>query len=147
MVNIILLLASFISIGGQIVCSHKVGTGDFCRLHGVNRKNSNLMALFVEEMAGNVVKHVKPRNKSGVCVDYRLFAKENMICMSLRDFCGEFDPMEYYKIMRGESAGQSPSIPDNASKFGIRMVMNLAKDIRYVYTFNSNCLFIYLEVE
>ena len=28
MVNIILLLASFISIGGQIVCSHKVGTGE-----------------------------------------------------------------------------------------------------------------------
>lgn len=28
MVNIILLLASFISIGGQTVCSHKVGTGE-----------------------------------------------------------------------------------------------------------------------
>ena len=119
---------------------------DFCRLHGVNRRNSNLMALFVEEMAGNVVKHGKPRNKNGVCVDYRLFAKGNTICLSLRDFCGEFDPMEYYKIMRGESADGTPSFPDKASKFGIRIVMSLAKDIRYVYTFNSNCLFINLEV-
>lgn len=28
LVNIVLLLASFISIGGQIVCSHKIGTGE-----------------------------------------------------------------------------------------------------------------------
>ena len=119
---------------------------DFCLLHGVDRKNSNRMALFVEELAGNVVKHGKPRNRSGVCVDYRLFAKENTICLSLRDFCGEFDPMKYYELTHGEGAREDLSEPDAETALGIRMVMNLAKDIRYVYTFNSNSLFIYLEV-
>ena len=38
MVNIVLLLASFISIGGQIVCSHKVGTG--------RRKEANAVFTF-----------------------------------------------------------------------------------------------------
>jgi hypothetical protein len=31
------------------------------------------------------------------------------------------------------------------SNIGIRMVMALAKDIRYINTFNSTCLFMYLE--
>lgn len=119
---------------------------DFCLLHGVDRKSSSLMALFVEEMAGNVVKHGKPRNRNGICVDYRLFAKENMICLSLRDFCGEFDPMKYYELTHGDKADQSHSEPDANTKLGIPMVMSLAKDIRYVYSFNSNSLFINLEV-
>lgn len=45
--------------------------------------------------------------------------------------------MKYYKVNRDADA-------ESAS--GIQMVMKLAKDIRYVNTFNSNCLFIYMEV-
>lgn len=89
---------------------------DFCLLHGVDRKSSSLMALFVEEMAGNVVKHGKPRNRNGICVDYRLFAKENMICLSLRDFCGEFDPMKYYELTPGFS-GRSMVLRWTAGSF------------------------------
>ena len=59
------------------------------------------------------------------------------LCLSLRDYCEAFDPMKYYEIH------QEAEIDEN---IGVRMVMKLAKDIRYINTFNSNCLFIYLEV-
>lgn len=107
----------------------------FCLNHGVDAKGSRMMALFVEEMAGNIVAHGKPR-KGGVCVDYRLFANGNHICLSLRDYCEAFDPMKYYEVHRDGDAGEN---------LGIKMVMKLAKDIRYVNTYNSNCLFIDLE--
>lgn len=112
-------------------------TADFCLAHGSSDRDANMMALFVEEMAGNIVNHGKSRNKGGVCADYRLFADGGKICLSLRDYCEAFDPMKYYEIHQGD---------DPTSNIGIRMVMKLAKDIRYINAYNSNCLFIYLEV-
>ncbi len=109
----------------------------FCSRHNMDKRRINLMSLFVEEMAGNIVKHGKPRNRSGLYVDYRLYANQEKICLTLRDYCEEFDPMKYYEIS---------SMEENENTIGIRMVMKLAKDIRYINTFNSNCLFINLEV-
>ena len=114
-------------------------TAVFCRNHGINARQSNLMALFVEEMAGNIVKHGKARSKNGLCADYRLFADQGKICLNLRDYCEVFDPMKYYAIHQDDKNEIGENI-------GIRMVMKLAKDIRYVNTFNSNCLLIYMEV-
>lgn len=110
---------------------------EFCLRHGMDRRQSFLMALFVEEMGGNIVRHGKPRGRGGLCVDYRLFVNEGKASMSLRDYCDAFDPMAYYDIHNKGNAEDS---------FGIRLVMKLAKDIRYINTFNSNCLFINLEV-
>lgn len=118
------------------VMRESVRATEFCRAHGVDERRSSLMALFVEEMAGNIVSHGKPR-RGNVCVDYRLFANGDNICLSLRDYCEEFDPMKYYEVHQEGDAGEN---------LGIRMVMKLAKDIRYINTYNSNCLFIDLEV-
>ncbi|MCR4646025.1 MAG: ATP-binding protein [Oscillospiraceae bacterium] len=110
---------------------------DFCRAHNVDERHSNHMALFVEELAGNIVTHGKPRKKGGACADYRLFADNGKICLSLRDYCEAFDPMMYFELHKDDADEKS---------LGIRLVMKLAKDIRYVNTFNSNCLMIYMEV-
>ena len=110
---------------------------EFCLSHNVDQRQAKLMSLFVEEMAGNIVQHGKPRNKRGLYVDYRLYASQGKICLALRDYCEEFDPMKYYEINWQDK---------NEDTLGIRMVMKLAKDIRYINTFNSNCLFINLEV-
>jgi Na+-driven multidrug efflux pump/anti-sigma regulatory factor (Ser/Thr protein kinase) len=112
-------------------------SSEFCLRHQISKRNSLLMALFVEEMAGNIVRHGNPRSGSSLCVDFRLFINDGKVCMSLRDYCDAFDPMQYYEINSSE---------DTVSSLGIRMVMKLAKDIRYINTFNSNCLFINLEV-
>ncbi len=110
---------------------------EFCRAHGVDERKSGMMSLFVEEMAGNIVSHGKPRGKGSVCADYRLYADGGKICLSLRDYCEAFDPIKYEEIHREDSAEKNP---------GIRMVMKMAKDIRYINTFNSNCLFINMDV-
>lgn len=121
----------------QDVVRESKRASDFCLAHHVDKRGAYLMSLFVEEMAGNIVRHGTPRNKNGICVDYRLYVDQNKVCLSLRDYCEAFDPMKYYKIHRSDD-------PDK--NIGIRMVMNLAKEIRYVNTFNSNYLFIYLEL-
>lgn len=108
----------------------------FCLAHGVDKRHANQMALFVEEMAGNIVRHGRSRNKNGICVDYRLYAGNGKICLSLRDYCEEFDPMKYYGIHKDQMA---------ESNIGIRMVMKMAQDIRYINTFNSNCLLIFID--
>ena len=119
------------------VAGESMRAWQFCLEHGVSARQARLMSLFVEEMAGNIVEHGKPRNKTGICVDYRLYADKNRISLCLRDFCEQFDPMKYYEIHRD----------DTEENIGIRMVMNLAKDIRYIYTFNTNCLYINLTAE
>ena len=109
---------------------------DFCIAHGVDKRGANMVALFVEEMGGNIIRHGRPRRGGSVCADYRISANGGRIGISLRDYCEEFDPMKFNEIHREDN---------RMSNIGIRMVMALAKDIRYINTFNSNCLFMYLE--
>ena len=111
---------------------------DFCLAHGLNEKQSRLMSMFVEEMAGNIVQHGKPRGRDKVCVDYKLHAGNGRISLCFRDYCEQFDPMQFYEIHSNDSLDEY---------IGIRMVMKLAKDIRYISTFNSNCLIINMEME
>ncbi len=109
---------------------------EFCIAHGVDGRGANMVALFVEEMGGNIIRHGKARRGGSVCADYRISANGGRIGISLRDYCEEFDPMKFNEIHRDDN---------RMSNIGIRMVMALAKDIRYINTFNSNCLFMYLE--
>ena len=105
----------------------------FCLNHGGDKRKANLMALYVEEMATNIVRHGKTKSRKGLCVDYRLYVKENRICLTLRDYCEAFDPTRYYEIHEGD---------DVTRNIGIRMVMKLADEVNYSYTFNSNCTMI-----
>ena len=45
--------------------------------------------------------------------------------------------MKYFELHKDDADEQN---------LGLRMVMKLAKDVRYVNTYNSNCLMIYMEV-
>lgn len=104
----------------------------FCRKHGLDEKESQLMGLFVEEMAGYIIQNGKPRKPGAICVDYRLFVNNGRICLSLRDYCHKFDPMHYIK-RKWKEAPQ-----------GLQIVAGLANEIKYFNTFNSNCVLIYL---
>ena len=106
---------------------------EFCANHGLDSRQANLVGLFVEEMMGNIIKHGKPRTRGEACVDYRLYADHGKIGLSLRDYCEAFDPMKYYEIHKEDEPEKN---------IGIRMVMGLAEDVRYINTFNSNCLLI-----
>ena len=119
------------TIEDAVRCSRDVG--DFCRTHGIDSKKANLMSLFVEEMAGNIISHGKPKKRNDISVDFRLFVKDDRLCLTLRDYCEVFDPVKYYEIHREGEPEQN---------LGIRMVMKLAEDIRYINSFNTNCIMI-----
>ena len=108
----------------------------FCLDHGADPSRARWMALFVEEMAGNIVQHGRPLKGGGIRADYRLFTDGSRICMCLRDYCEAFDPTEYYKAHMGERSEEHP---------GIRMVISQAKDVQYYNTFNTNNLILYLD--
>lgn len=93
------------------------------------------MALFMEEMAGNVVQHGNPDTQKVTGVEYRLFVNDNRICLTLRDYNRAFDPTAWYQA-------NSDTEPDKGT--GIRMVMALAEDTCYFNAFNSNNLILWL---
>ena len=110
-------------------------TVEFCLSHGVQPDRAKLMGLFVEEMAGNIVLHGNKKGRKGVCADFRLSLSEGKICLSLRDFCMEFDPFTYYELHKDEGPGEN---------IGLRIVTELAGETAYINAFNSNNILIYL---
>lgn len=111
--------------------------GTFCVDHGTDSDNAYMVALFVEEMAVNVLTHGISKNKKSVSVDFRIYAKHGRITLSLRDYCEAFNPARFYEIHKDE---------DISRTLGIRVIMKMAGDnIRYVNTFNSNCIMLLLE--
>jgi len=108
----------------------------FCLDHGVDEKQARWMALFVEEMAGNILQHGVPRNAGGVCVDYRIFVNKGRICLCLRDYCEAFEPTRYFEAHRNDS---------DYDHTGILMVMGRAKEVQYFNTFDSNNILFYID--
>jgi len=108
----------------------------FCLDHGVDEKQARWMALFVEEMAGNILQHGVPRNAGGVCVDYRIFVHKGRICLCLRDYCEAFEPTRYFEAHRNDS---------DYDHTGILMVMGRAKEVQYFNTFDSNNILFYID--
>ena len=109
----------------------------FCLSHGMKSTEARWMALFIEEMAGNIFRHGKTKNGRAIRVDYRLFVDGNRIGLSLRDCCGAFDAPRYYREHGTEI---------DLNHTGIRTVMSRASDIQYYNTFNSNNLLLYINM-
>ena len=108
----------------------------FCLDRGIDKKTAMLVALFTEEMTGNVIRYGKPKKLQASGVDYRLSVSGGKICLTLRDSCEAFDPVRWEQLHKGT---------DPASNIGIRMVTKMAKEVRYFNAFNSNNLVLYLE--
>ncbi len=99
----------------------------FCRAHGQNAKISNHIALCIEEMAANTIKHGFTRDRKHHDLSVRLLQKEDDLVLRFRDDCGAFDPVSY--------------IPrDGKDALGIRLVLAFAQDVRYTYALNLNNL-------
>ncbi len=112
-------------------------TEDFCLSRGTTRKSAMRMALFMEEMAVNILQHGNPDKQKASGAEYRLFVSENKISLTLRDYNLAFDPTAWYDANQDKKPGEGT---------GIRMVMALAEDICYFNAFNSNNLILCLRV-
>ena len=109
----------------------------FCMDHGISHKKSLYCALFIEEMAGNIVLHGKRKNRKSRSVpeaDFRMFVNEGKVSITLRDYCKMFNPQQYLELH-----------DDPVRALGIKMVIKLASDVRYFNAFNSNNVIILLD--
>ena len=113
-------------------------TYNFCLEHHAGSRAAFLSALFVEEMTGNVVEHAKRKGDDDICVNYRLFVDHDRICFNIMDLGDRFDPAAFYRMYHNDSPEKH---------LGIKMVMNMAKEICYYNTYRSNNLTIYLETD
>ena len=110
-------------------------TQEFCLQHGIDKRRSSLMALFVEEMTRNAIMHPDKQNKQPVFVDYRLLINGSNICFSMMDLGKLFNPEMFYEMHKTES-------PE--THIGTSLIINMSKEVRYFSTFRSNNLVIYL---
>ena len=105
---------------------------DFCRKHGADRRRTMLIALTVEEMAGNIVDYGFSDGKKH-SIELRLVKKDGDFVVSIRDNCRAFNPKKQLELTNPD---------DPVSNIGIRMISGMAKEFRYVNTMRINHLIV-----
>ncbi len=106
--------------------------GIFCRKHNIDEERSYNLALFIEEMAGNITKHAfKPGEKK--FMDIRILVKADKLILRIRDNCPRFHPFEYLTTQDPEDIG---------SNIGIRLIKKMATQVNYRYSIGLNNLII-----
>ncbi|MBQ7152616.1 MAG: ATP-binding protein [Clostridia bacterium] len=104
----------------------------FCSQKGMEKRLSMMMSLFIEEMAGNTVQHGFPNGRQGH-IDVRILCKPDTLVIRLRDDGVPFDPVDWLKRNHPD---------DPSSGAGIRIIIGLAQDIRYVPAMGLNNMII-----
>lgn len=107
---------------------------NFCAERGAKNKHANMLALFIEEMAGNTVLYGYPEGKKGN-VNLRLVFHNDSGVIRLRDDGKPFDPVRWLEMNAGD---------DPASGLGIRVVTGLANSVNYMASMEMNNLMIVL---
>ena len=106
----------------------------FCRDKGADTRTAFMASLFIEETVGNTVRHGFPEGKKGN-IDLRVIYSREKHLIRIRDDGKPFDPVEWYARNHPE---------DPSSGVGIRIVTELARDVRYIPAMGLNHLVIEL---
>ena len=104
---------------------------DFCLSKNDTKKNSMLISLCIEEMVNNIVDHGFTKDNKQHSVEIRLIWKKDTRVIRIRDNCRDFDPIEYMNLHSDD---------DPSSHIGIRLVMKMVKDAKYVNSIGLNNL-------
>ena len=99
----------------------------FCVDHGQSPRISNHIALCIEEMASNTIRHGFEMDRRAHHLSVRLLHKQDQWVLRFRDDCGAFDPVHYVPA-EGEEA------------LGIRLVLAMSNEATYTYSMNMNNL-------
>ncbi|MBQ7219374.1 MAG: ATP-binding protein [Synergistaceae bacterium] len=114
------------------VIALSVAVGDFCKRHEIDDERSYIFALCVEELGMNVINHGFSDGKRHEMAA-RLIYDDGDLVFRLRDDCGTFN-------MKKRAVQLAESPPEKG--IGIKMVMQTAKDVRYVHVLKTNTLII-----
>jgi Na+-driven multidrug efflux pump/anti-sigma regulatory factor (Ser/Thr protein kinase) len=107
---------------------------NFCSERGAKNSQANMLALFIEEMAGNTVLYGYSEENKGN-VNLRLVFRDDSGVIRLRDDGKPFDPVKWLEMNAGD---------DPASGLGIRVVTGLANSVNYMASMEMNNLMIVL---
>ena len=117
--------------GASDVVAVSQKASDFCVAHKQTPKFCYMIALCIEEMTNNIVKHGFTADGKEHNIDVRLMIKDDERIIRIRDNCVNFDPVKYMELHAKDDA---------ASHIGIRMVMSVVKDANYVNSLGLNNL-------
>ena len=101
---------------------------DFCIGHNLPQRKAYLISLAAEELIKNTITHGFSSGKNRI--EVRLVVKNDEAVLRIRDNCGKFNPKQYYETVY-ENENKEENI-------GIRMVMEMAKDVSYTSTLKLN---------
>lgn len=107
---------------------------DFLKGQGYSKRISLHTSLCLEEMAGNIVRHGFEKNGHN-SIDINISSRERQLLIFLRDDCRIFDPTE--RVSSTEPA-------DIFENVGIRLISNIATEMKYINTLGANTLIIQL---
>lgn len=105
---------------------------DFCLRKNIDKRTSQMTALFIEETVGNTMTH---KGRKEVLAELRVILKGDSHMIRIRDNGRQFDPVEWYEKNHPE---------DPSSGLGIRIIMKLARDVNFIPALGLNNLMITL---
>ena len=108
---------------------------DFCKERRIDKEQRFRVALLIEEITDNILKHGFKENRKNVIV-LRCVIRGRDITLLIKDNCSSFNPEHYYEMFRNEE--------DKTKNMGIRIVMGVAKNVSYTNRFNLNHLIVKL---
>lgn len=107
---------------------------EFCKERGKDHKVAFNTALCIEEMAGNSITYGIKKGKN-VNVDIRVICHPDSMVIRIRDDGAPFDPLAWYELNNSD---------DPETGLGIRLILGLAKDVKYIPAMGLNSLMISL---
>ena len=107
---------------------------EFLLAQNVSKHNAYIMALSVEEMAGNIIRWSFESEKKNTISVYLVFKNDEWI-LRIRDDCKPFNPKKWAEL--SEAAQEDPT-----KNIGLRMIMAVAKNIEYLNVLQINNLII-----
>ena len=109
---------------------------EYLEKNGKNRRMAYLAALSSEELAVDMIAHLKETNvkESGIdsLFDIHVFNDEDSIEILIRSIGDSYDPLDY-------DASKNPE-----SKIGVRMIQKVAEKVTYTYVYKVNIVSIIL---
>ena len=106
----------------------------FALENGADDDQARKYSVAVEELVGNIVQHGFTDGKPHT-IDIRMLVKGQELILRLRDDCRRFDPIERYR-------NEIQFSDDSEKDIGIRMMVGLAKSIKYTGLYGMNNLII-----
>ena len=111
--------------------------GLFCKGHQLENDIANRASVCFEEVAENVIRFGFPMNKSKEPImDLRVFFMENKLVVRIQDNCPKFD------IAARMSTFSKAERNESLSGLGMLLINELADEVKYAYSFETNTVFL-----